>query len=285
MDHAIARTFLEVVKAGSFVGAAEALNISQTAVSARIRVLEEQLERPVFVRNKAGARLTPAGEKFLPFASSLVRVWETARNVVALPPGRSVLVSLGAELSLWSPLLSRWLLWMHRECPEIAVRATIDTGEHLLALMQEGGLDAAVIYGAQRRPGLVAELLFEERLVFARTPAQTGANEIIGIDWGADFAASLRLPFLKAQVRRSRSVMAPSPWTTSLQSAAPDTFGRASSGLTWRMAGCRSCPTVLLSPIQPILCRPRKQIRPFCGDCVRACALLRQERNPSRSHQ
>lgn len=195
MDYAIARTFLEVVKAGSFVGAAEVLNISQTAVSARIRVLEEQLDRPVFVRNKAGARLTPAGEKFLPFASSLVRVWETARNVVALPPGRSLLVSLGAELSLWSPLLSRWLLWMHRECPEIAVRTTIDTGDHLLALMQEGGLDAAILYGAQRRPGLVAELLFEERLVLARTPVQTGAEEIIGIDWGADFAASLRTAF------------------------------------------------------------------------------------------
>lgn len=195
MDYAIARTFLEVVKAGSFVGAAEVLNISQTAVSARIRVLEEQLDRPVFVRNKAGARLTPAGEKFLPFASSLVRVWETARNVVALPPGRSLLVSLGAELSLWSPLLSRWLLWMHSECPEIAVRTTIDTGDHLLALMQEGGLDAAILYGAQRRPGLVAELLFEERLVLARTPVQTGAEEIIGIDWGADFAASLRTAF------------------------------------------------------------------------------------------
>ncbi|GEO86496.1 transcriptional regulator [Ciceribacter naphthalenivorans] len=195
MDHAIARTFLEVVKAGTFVGAAEALNISQTAVSARIRVLEEQLERPVFVRNKAGARLTSAGEKFLPFASSLVRVWETARDVVALPPGRSVLVSLGAELSLWSPLLSQWLLWMRRECPDIAVRTAIDTGEHLLAVMQEGGLDAAVIYGAPRRPGLVAELLFEERLVFAQTPAQTGSKEFIGIDWGADFAASLRATF------------------------------------------------------------------------------------------
>lgn len=193
MDHAIARTFLEVVKAGSFAGAAEALNISQTAVSARIRVLEEQLGRPAFVRNKAGARLTPAGEIFLPFASSLVRVWETARHVVALPAGRSVLVSLGAELSLWNPLLSQWLLWMRRECPAVAVRTTIDTGEHLLALMQEGGLDAAVIYGAPHRPGLVAELLFEERLVFARTPAQSGGTEIIGIDWGADFAASLRV--------------------------------------------------------------------------------------------
>ena len=65
MDIAIARTFLEVVKTGSFVSAAENLNVSQTAVSARIRVLEEQLERPVFVRNKAGARLTPAGEEFV----------------------------------------------------------------------------------------------------------------------------------------------------------------------------------------------------------------------------
>lgn len=64
MDISIARTFLEVVKTGSFVNAAANLNISQTAVSARIRVLEEQLDRPMFVRNKAGARLTPAGEQF-----------------------------------------------------------------------------------------------------------------------------------------------------------------------------------------------------------------------------
>src|SRR5262249_12626507 len=59
MDISVARTFLEVVKTGSFVNAAASLNLTQTAVSARIRVLEEQLQRPVFIRNKAGARLTP----------------------------------------------------------------------------------------------------------------------------------------------------------------------------------------------------------------------------------
>lgn len=193
MDIAIARTFLEVVKTGSFVGAADNLHISQTAVSARIRVLEEQLERPVFVRNKAGARLTPAGEQFLRFAASLVQVWETARSTVALPPGRAALVTLGAELSLWNPLLFHWLRWMRRECPDIAVRTAIETGERLLALVQEGALDAAVLYGAPRRPGLVAELLFEERLVLARTPG--GKAEIVGIDWGEDFAASFRAAF------------------------------------------------------------------------------------------
>ena len=195
MDIAIARTFLEVVKTGSFVSAAENLNVSQTAVSARIRVLEEQLERPVFVRNKAGARLTPAGEEFVRFAASLVQVWETARGTVALPPGRAAIVRIGAEPSLWTPLLKHWLLWMHRECPDIAVRTVIETSEQLLERVQDGVLDAAVLYGAPRRPGLVAELLFEEKLVLARTTMPDAASELVGIDWGMDFAVAFRAAF------------------------------------------------------------------------------------------
>ncbi|MBB3975537.1 DNA-binding transcriptional LysR family regulator [Rhizobium azooxidifex] len=195
MDITNARTFLEVVKTGSFVSAAENLHISQTAVSARIRVLEEQLQRPVFVRNKAGARLTPAGEQFFRFAATLVQVWEAARSTVALPPGRAAMVTIGAELSLWSPLLKHWLLWMRRECPSIAVRTTIETADRLMALVQDGTLDAAVLYGALRRPGLVAELLFEERLVLARTTSPTTTEDPIGIDWGADFAAGFRAAF------------------------------------------------------------------------------------------
>lgn len=162
MDISIARTFLEVVKTGSFVNAAANLNISQTAVSARIRVLEEQLDRPMFVRNKAGARLTPAGEQFFRFATSLVQVWEAARTTVALPPGREAMVTIGAELSLWNPLLKHWLLWMRRECASVAIRTTIDRSERLMELVQDGSLDAAVLYGAPNRPGTLTELLFEE---------------------------------------------------------------------------------------------------------------------------
>src|SRR5690606_11987333 len=121
MDIGVARTFLEVVKTGSFVSAAAKLNLTQTAVSARIRVLEDQLDRPVFIRNMAGASRARAGEQSLRLATTLVRVWERARRAVALPHGRETVVTVGAELSLWSPLLRHWLLWMRRECPEIAV--------------------------------------------------------------------------------------------------------------------------------------------------------------------
>lgn len=198
MDIGVARTFLEIVKTGSFVNAANNLNISQTAVSARIRILEEQLERPMFVRNKSGAKLTAAGEQFFRYATSLVQIWEAARSTVALPPGRNAIVTIGAELSLWTPLMTRWLLWMRRECANVAIRATMDRSDKLVELVQEGLLDFAVLYGAPSRTGLLPELLFEEKLVLVRTlspPGSLAPQDRVAIDWGEDFAASCRAAF------------------------------------------------------------------------------------------
>jgi len=74
MDTELVRTFLAIVSAGSFVRAAERLHVSQTTVSARIRTLEDQLRRRLFIRNKAGVSLTPAGEQFLRHAPALVQL-------------------------------------------------------------------------------------------------------------------------------------------------------------------------------------------------------------------
>lgn len=198
MDIAAARTFLEIVKTGSFVNAAASLNLTQTAVSARVKVLEQQLGQPLFVRNKSGAKLTPAGQQFFRYASTLVQVWQSAQRAVALPPGRDQVVTIGAELSLWSPLLRHWLLWMRRESPQVAVSATIDAAERLIGHVQDGSLDVAVVYGTPRRPGLVSELLFEEKLVLVRTTPldqPLEAADHIRVDWGEDFAASFAAAF------------------------------------------------------------------------------------------
>jgi DNA-binding transcriptional LysR family regulator len=161
MDIAVARTFLEVLKSGSFVAAAANLNITQTAVSARIRVLEEQLGRPLFVRSKAGAKLTPAGQQFHRFAATLVQVWESAERAVASPVGRERMVTLGAEPSLWSPLLKPCLLGTRREGPSLGVSVRIESAEHLIEQVQDGSLDVAVVYGLPRRPVLNTEHLDE----------------------------------------------------------------------------------------------------------------------------
>lgn len=190
MDIAAARTFLEIVKTGNFVNAATNLHITQTAVSARIRVLEEQLGRTLFQRNKAGAKLTPEGERFLRFATTMVQSWDRARRVIALPEGRDTMIMLGAQLSLWNPLITAWMCLMRRERAHYALHVQIAGAEELMDQVQAGSLDAAVLYAAPRRVGVAAELLFEEKLVLVRTPPPAHPDPVnpIWIDWGPEFA-------------------------------------------------------------------------------------------------
>lgn len=193
MDIVAARTFLEIVKTGSFIRAAANLNITQTAVSARVRVLEEQLDRQLFVRNKAGAKLTPAGDQFLRYATTLVQVWERARHDVAMPVGRDNVVTIGGEHSLWNPLLRDWLVWMREKSGDIAVRAQIDVPERLIDQVQEGIVDLAVVYAPPQRTGVVEELLLDEMLVAVTTdPAgeEMSSEDYVFVDWGPEFRSN-----------------------------------------------------------------------------------------------
>lgn len=198
MDILLARTFLEIVSSGNFMRAAERLHVTQTAVSARVRTLEELLGRRLFVRNKAGASLTPAGDKFMRYARTLVQAWEQARHQVAVPPGRRAVLTMGCEISLWEPLLADWLLWMHRAAPHLALRTEVGVPGGLLDQVADGVLDLAVVYAPQQRPGLKIELLIEEKLVLVTTarPARTPkAAEYVFVDWGREFAAQHHLAF------------------------------------------------------------------------------------------
>lgn len=197
MDIELARTFLEIVRVRSFVRAAEQLNVSQTTVSARVRTLEQQLGRPLFVRNKNGASLTPAGEQFLRYAPMFVQLWQRARHQVAVPPGRRAVLSIGGELSLWHPWLVDWLHWMRKAAPDIALRVEVGLPESLTHQVSTGALDLVVMYQPQRRPGARVELLLEEKLVLVSTneAGTAGADNYVYVDWGPDFAQHHELSF------------------------------------------------------------------------------------------
>jgi DNA-binding transcriptional LysR family regulator len=199
MDIALAKTFLEIAETGSFVAAAGRLNVTQTAVSARVHALEEQLGRRLFVRNKAGARLTPAGERFVRHATTLVQVWDRAQRQVGLPQGHVDIVSVGAEISLWNPILVDWLVWMRHEAPDIALRAEVDTPSRLLESIHNGALDLAVLYNPPAQGGgVVVELMTEEKLVMVTTAedgGQGGIDDYVHVDWGPSFQASHQAAF------------------------------------------------------------------------------------------
>jgi DNA-binding transcriptional LysR family regulator len=99
--------------------------VTQSTVSARVHTLEDQLGCSLFVRNKAGTTLTPAGRQFQKHASTLVRTVEQARHDVGVPRGFRAALTVGGRFGLWEQLLLKWLPLMLKVAPDIAVRAEI----------------------------------------------------------------------------------------------------------------------------------------------------------------
>jgi len=193
MDIMLARTFLEIVAAGNFVNAARRLNVTQSTVSMRARSLEEQLGRAIFIRHKTGTELTPAGQQFLRYATSLVKVWEEARHQVAIPPGYRTALVVAGQYSLWDRLMLKWLAAMEARAPDVALRAEVGMPARLMREMVEGIIDIGVMYTPQLRPGFKVERLFDDELVLVSADRNSGpelGSSYVFVDWGPEFHAA-----------------------------------------------------------------------------------------------
>lgn len=198
MDTELARTFLTVVAAGSFVEAAQRLHVTQSTVSMRIQRLEETLGVELFVRNKAGTTLTPAGRQFRRAALVLTRTVEQARQEIGIVSGFHATLNVGGRIGLWEDLLLRWLPIFARLAPDVAVRALVGFEEDLMEALIDGRADIGVMYTPQARPGLTVELLLEERLVMVSTREHSPAepdDDYVYVDWGPEFFGQHALAF------------------------------------------------------------------------------------------
>lgn len=198
MDTDWARTFQAVVTSGSFVGAARRLHVTQSTVSARIRSLEEHLGCTLFVRNKAGAALTPAGRQFLKHAATLIRTVEQAQQDAGITRGYRDVITVGARFALWVELLLKWLPRMREAAPDVSVRGEIGHEDALMMRLVERSLDIGLMYTPESRPGLTVEFLLEENLVMVSTEDEAVGDSSTGyvyVDWGPEFHAQHSMNF------------------------------------------------------------------------------------------
>lgn len=189
VDHA--RTLLAIVETGSFKEAAARLNLTQSAISARIKALEDVVGKQLLVRSKSGIALTNAGEHFYRHASTLVRVWRQAMLEMSLADHHVEQLSIGAQLSLWEGFLLKWIAWMQQTHADRAVTASVGSSVELMDRLSEGSLDLAVVYRAAQRPGLMVEHLFDEELALVTSTSDTRAvpgKKYVFVNWGPEFA-------------------------------------------------------------------------------------------------
>ena len=195
MDAQLLKTFLEIYRTRHFGRAADNLHLSQSAVSARIRLLEDELGVTLFTRDRNNIQLTAAGQKLLRHAESITTAWNQVRQEMAMGDDGPDLLSVGAVPSLWDIALQDWVHWVFGECPEVCLIAEAHGAEALLRKLLEGSIDLGFLFDAPQLPELmVAETIPVPLIMVASEPGLTAEQAVKGsyvmVDWGTSFAIS-----------------------------------------------------------------------------------------------
>lgn len=138
------KTFIAVARDGTFTGAGAQLGLTQSAVSAQIRRLEDYLGVALFDRGARAAVLNAHGREMLPQAEELVAMAE--RMASAGGAGHvSGLLRIGAIASVQQDLLVRALGLFRAQYPDVRVRIVPGVSLSLLGQVDAGEVDLAVL--------------------------------------------------------------------------------------------------------------------------------------------
>ncbi|MDN2488404.1 HTH-type transcriptional regulator HdfR [Kosakonia sacchari] len=188
VDTELLKTFLEVSRTRHFGRAAEALYLTQSAVSFRIRQLENQLGVNLFTRHRNNIRLTAAGEKLLPYAETLMSTWQAARKEVA-HTSRHHQFSIGASASLWECMLSDWLTRLYNLQGNLQFEARIAQRQSLVKQLHERQLDLLITTETPKMDEFSSQLLGHFTLaLYCATPEKSKSElNYLRLEWGPDF--------------------------------------------------------------------------------------------------
>lgn len=149
MDVKDMRCVNAIADTGSFVRAAEKLNMSQPSVSARMRTLEANLGAKLFVREPRGVVLTPEGEELLVHARRILLQFREAEDDLAAFQRSPVgLVRLGLPTSLTASLAVPLLEQCQAELPNVKLRIVESMSGYLAQWLREEKIDFALTFGA-----------------------------------------------------------------------------------------------------------------------------------------
>lgn len=155
---------------GSFYRAARALDIEQSTLSRSILKLEHAVGTLIFLRSRAGVSLTPAGKEFILGARPLVADLEKLATMMrSVGQGHAGGLRLGHYHSISAGNLRATLTNWRDAHPDVRVEYVEANRSKLLADLNTGDIDVAVMMGARGHPGFRCKQFWSERMFVALT--------------------------------------------------------------------------------------------------------------------
>ncbi|MEN9063355.1 MULTISPECIES: LysR family transcriptional regulator [Ponticoccus] len=181
------RTFLELSRIGNFSRVAEQMHVTQSTVSARIKVLEDSLDCRLFERGPTGVTLTAAGLQFHRYAASMLQLWQQGRSEVRQSSVHDGSIGIGVHITIWRNFMPGWLVSMRQANPGFTLRVEADYSERLTEYVRQGALDLAITHMPRALPGLRIDELSVDPLVLVssipRNLSDCDNQNYLHVDW------------------------------------------------------------------------------------------------------
>jgi len=165
------QVFVAVAKHRNFTRAANALFMSQPAVTFQIKQLEDLYRTRLFERRHGSIALTPAGELVLPYAEKIMALSDEMESRMGEISGeiRGPLL-LGASTTIGEWLLPALLAEFNALYPQVRIRLNVANSTQIETQIVGHGLDLALIEAPAKLPGVASEVCGSDELVVICAP-------------------------------------------------------------------------------------------------------------------
>ncbi len=165
IDLTLLSTFLAVVEAGRISGAAKVLHLSQPAVTAQVRRLEDGLGTALFLRSARGVTPTLAGERLAEHARAVRRQLERAVADVTSEQTATGPLVVGASTTVAAHVLPTLLAAFRAKHPQVPVRVRVGNSEQVIEDVRADRVPLGLVEGLSRASGLRLEPLVDDEIV------------------------------------------------------------------------------------------------------------------------
>ncbi len=189
MDIRVFKTFIAVAENRHFGRAAETLYITQAAVSARIKQLEEFYNTSLFIREKNNLRLTPAGEALLSHAHLMVSQMAQSKLSLSIAAMQKNIFSVAATPNVWDAFFSSRIQDMLALFDDLVVGAELSVREAIQRKLEDRSLDVGLLTDPIKDSDFCNELIghFDLSLVGSRLEFDAKVEDYVLVDWGITF--------------------------------------------------------------------------------------------------
>ncbi len=194
MDLENIEVFLEIARTRSITGAAKNLFISQSAVSYRLKMLEDELDCKLIERGRGQnqSMLTKEGEAFLPLAERLKEVRYDIKSFKEISCHPSVTVGCVESMGIY--LLDEFYNSMVKRNKKVKMYFVLNTDEKLYEMAQHGKIDVGYVVNPQQNKNVSTRCFFKEGMILAASsgmamegtrvkPGQLDIRDACQFDW------------------------------------------------------------------------------------------------------